>query len=90
MVIFWGLKFDIFSIPNFLATFYVLGSPIENDLKDYKDDLYTFKDDLEDNLYPWKMTSIDENCADKTQWPIVTGKEETEQQEFSVPVSLGT
>ena len=31
-VIFWGLKFDIFSIPNFLATFYVLGSPVENDL----------------------------------------------------------
>ena len=52
--------------------------------KDYKNDLYTFKDDLEDNLYPWKMTSIDENCANKTQWPIVTGKEDTEQQEFSV------
>ena len=33
----------------------------------FTDDLYTFKDDLEDNLYPWKMTSIDENCADKTQ-----------------------
>ena len=33
MVIFGGLKFDIFSIPNFLSTFYVLGSPIENDLK---------------------------------------------------------
>ena len=29
----FGLKFDIISIPNFLATFYVLGSPIENDLK---------------------------------------------------------
>ena len=34
MVIFLGLKFDIFSIPNFLATFYVLGSPVDNDLKD--------------------------------------------------------
>ena len=33
MVIFGGLKFDIFSIPNFLATFYVLGSPVDNDLK---------------------------------------------------------
>ena len=33
MVIFWGLKFDIFTIPNFLATFYVLGSPVDNDLK---------------------------------------------------------
>ena len=31
-MIFWGLKFDIFSIPNFLATFYVLGSPVQNDL----------------------------------------------------------
>ena len=23
-------------------------------------------DDLEDNFYPWKMTSIDKNCANKT------------------------
>ena len=29
---FFGLKFDIFSIPNFLGTFYVLGSFVENDL----------------------------------------------------------
>ena len=36
MVIFWGLKFDIFSIPNFLGTFYVLGSPAENDLNPRK------------------------------------------------------
>ena len=53
--------------------------------KDYKDDLYTFEDDSEDNLYPWKTTSIDENCANKTKSPIITGKEDTEQQEFSVP-----
>ena len=45
-------------------------------LKDYKDDLHW--------KMTWKMTSIDENCANKTQWPIVTGKEDTEQQEFSV------
>ena len=31
--IFFGLKFDINSIPNFWATFYVLGSPVKNDLK---------------------------------------------------------
>ena len=49
-------------------------------LADYKDDLYTFEDDSEDNLYPWKTTSIDENCANKTKSPIITGKEDTEQQ----------
>ena len=31
--IFFGLQFDINSIPNFWATFYVLGSPVQNDLK---------------------------------------------------------
>ena len=29
---FFGLKFYINSIPNFWATFYVLGSPVDNDL----------------------------------------------------------